>query len=161
MDFSLTEEQVAIYETAQAFGADNAKYKGRACWLVGDKGLLGCGTHAGPPMIAPTEVRENWKANLPEETIATVKGGPFREWLAACKGGPEPGSNFEAVFFDFGGTLFSYAHAFSRQGRNPYGTGIKSVRTVPNYRRRTRALSNGAGRAQRPPRQGQRRGASA
>lgn len=78
-----------------AFGADNATYKGRACWMVGDKGLLGCGTHAGPPMIVPTQLRQQWQQNPPEQTIPRVKGGPFREWLAACKGGPEPGSNFD------------------------------------------------------------------
>ena len=80
----------------EAFGAENATHAGRACWLVGDKGLLGCGTHAGPPMILPNELRQNYRENTPEETIPRVEGGPFREWLAAIKGeGPEPGSNFD------------------------------------------------------------------
>lgn len=79
-----------------AFGADNATHAGRACWMVGDKGLMGCGTHAGTPMILPNEVRRDWMTNPPEESIPRVQGGPFREWLRAIKGeGPEPGSNFD------------------------------------------------------------------
>jgi predicted dehydrogenase len=79
-----------------AFGADNATHAGRSCWMVGDKGLIGCGTHAGTPMILPNELRKDWMANPPEETIPRVEGGPFREWLRAIKGnGPEPGSNFD------------------------------------------------------------------
>jgi predicted dehydrogenase len=80
----------------EAFGAEHAAHAGRACWMVGDKGLLGCGTHAGPPMILPNEVRAEWKTSPPAETIPRVEGGPFREWLCAIKGeGPEPGSNFD------------------------------------------------------------------
>ena len=57
--------------------------------------MIGCGTHAGPPAIVPDEVRENWQAKPPTETIPRVAGGPFREWLRAIKEtGPEPGSNF-------------------------------------------------------------------
>jgi hypothetical protein len=63
--------------------------------MVGEKGMLGCGTHAGPPTILSAELREAWKANPPPESIPRVDGGPFREWLRAIKGeGPEPGSNF-------------------------------------------------------------------
>ncbi len=77
------------------YGAEHAAHLGRACWLVGSKGMLGCGTHAGVSLILPNDVREGWKANPPAPTIARVAGGPFREWLRAIKGeGPEPGSNF-------------------------------------------------------------------
>lgn len=76
-------------------GADHAAHLGRACWMVGTKGMLGCGTHAGPPAIIAEELREQWKASPPPQTIPRVAGGPFREWLRAIKGeGPEPGSNF-------------------------------------------------------------------
>jgi predicted dehydrogenase len=78
-----------------AFGVEHAAHLGRACWMVGTKGLLGCGTHAGPPTLMPEEVREGWKTNPPPKTIPRVQGGPFREWLRAIKGeGPEPGSSF-------------------------------------------------------------------
>lgn len=78
------------------FGAENAAHLGRACWMVGTKGMLGCGTHAGAPLILPDDLRNQWKANPPAVTIPRVEGGrPFREWLRAIKGeGPEPGSNF-------------------------------------------------------------------
>lgn len=33
------------------FGAENATHRGLACWMVGSKGLLGCGTHAGVPTL--------------------------------------------------------------------------------------------------------------
>jgi len=77
------------------FGAEHGAHLGRACWMVGTKGMLGCGTHAGEPTILPTPVRTQWRANPPKQTIPRVEGGPFREWLRAIKGtGPEPGSNF-------------------------------------------------------------------
>ena len=45
--------------------------------------------------VVPRPVRDEYKANPPNETIPRVEGGPFREWLRAIKGtGPEPGSNF-------------------------------------------------------------------
>jgi len=77
------------------FGIEHAAHMRRACWIVGSKGAIGTGTHAGPPTILPGEIRQAWQANPPEETIPRVEGGPFREWLRAIKGeGPEPGSNF-------------------------------------------------------------------
>jgi len=77
------------------FGAGDATHLGRACWMVGTKGMLGCGTHAGPPVILPNELRDDWNSNPPPETVPRVAGGPFREWLRAIKQtGPEPGSNF-------------------------------------------------------------------
>lgn len=77
------------------FGAEHAAHLGRACWMVGTKGMLGCGTHAGPPLILPEELHKSWQATPPAASIPRVAGGPFREWLRAIKGeGPEPGSNF-------------------------------------------------------------------
>ncbi len=77
------------------FGAENAAHLGRACWMVGTKGMIGCGTHAGEPAILPEEVRAPWKAKPPTESIPRVRGGSFGEWLSAIKEtGPEPGSNF-------------------------------------------------------------------
>jgi len=77
------------------FEADHAAYLGRACWMVGTKGLIGCDTHAGSSTILPVEARKEWEAKPPAESIPRVNGGPFREWLNAIKQtGPEPGSNF-------------------------------------------------------------------
>jgi predicted dehydrogenase len=79
----------------EKFGAEHAAHQGRACWMVGTKGMLGCGTHAGPPAILSEELRKAWQANPPPQSIPRVAGGPFREWMRAIKGdGPEPGSNF-------------------------------------------------------------------
>ncbi|MBM3459049.1 MAG: gfo/Idh/MocA family oxidoreductase, partial [Armatimonadetes bacterium] len=78
-----------------AFGVEHAGQFGRACWMVGSKGLLACGTHAGPPTLLPEAVSDAWKANPPQQTIPRVPGGPFREWIRAIKGeGPEPSSHF-------------------------------------------------------------------
>jgi predicted dehydrogenase len=80
----------------EKFGAEHAAHLGRACWLVGSKGMLGCGTHAGVPILLPEAISNDWKANPPTPSIPRVAGGPFREWLRAIKGeGPEPGSNFD------------------------------------------------------------------
>jgi predicted dehydrogenase len=77
------------------FGAENGAHLGRACWMVGTKGMIGCGTHAGEPTIIPAPLRKQWQADPPKQSIPRVEGGPFREWLRAIKGtGPEPGSNF-------------------------------------------------------------------
>jgi predicted dehydrogenase len=79
----------------EKFGAEHAAHLGRACWMVGTKGMIGCGTHAGTPVIVPNDLRKEWQANPPAQMIPRVAGGPFREWLRAIKGdGPEPGSNF-------------------------------------------------------------------
>jgi predicted dehydrogenase len=84
-----------------AFGAENATYAGRACWMVGEKGLIGCNTHSGAPVILPGELRSNWKTSPPAELYPRIEGGKhgtFREWLRAIKGeGPEPGSNFDVA----------------------------------------------------------------
>lgn len=80
----------------ERFGAEHAAHLGRACWLVGSKGLLGCGTHAGAPLLLPEDLRREWTASPPAQTIPRVAGGPFREWIRAIKGeGPAAGSNFD------------------------------------------------------------------
>jgi predicted dehydrogenase len=80
----------------EKFGIEHMAKSSPACWLVGTKGLLGCGTHAGAPVILPQELRSQWQAKPPTPSIPRVAGGPFREWLSAIKGeGPEPGSNFD------------------------------------------------------------------
>ena len=64
--------------------------------MVGAKGMIGCGMHAGAPLILPGDLRKQWQASPPAESIPRLAGGPFREWLCAIKqSGPEPGSNFD------------------------------------------------------------------
>ena len=77
------------------FGVEHAASLGRACWMVGTKGVIGCDTHAGGSTILPAELRQEVQAKPPPELIPRVAGGPFREWIGAIKQtGPEPGSNF-------------------------------------------------------------------
>jgi predicted dehydrogenase len=77
------------------FGAEHAASLGRACWMVGTKGMIGCDTHAGGSTILPAELRTELQAKPPPELVPRVAGGPFREWISAIKQtGPEPGSNF-------------------------------------------------------------------
>ncbi len=79
----------------EQFGAEHAAHLGQACWMLGDKGMIGCGTHAGRPTLLPEELGKSWKASPPPVVIPRVAAGPFREWLRAIKGeGPEPGSHF-------------------------------------------------------------------
>ncbi len=48
------------------------------------------------PRLADKErMREFKESGGVPEKYARVKGGPFREWVNAIKGGPEPGSNFD------------------------------------------------------------------
>lgn len=79
----------------ERFGAEHAASLGRACWMVGTKGMIGCDTHAGGSTILPADLRAELQAKPPPELVPRVAGGPFREWISAIKQtGPEPGSNF-------------------------------------------------------------------
>ena len=79
----------------ETFGVDKDELNGNACLMLGTKGILGCGTHAGQPTLYPEPVQSAWQASPPPKTIARVQGGPFREWMRGIKGeGPEPASNF-------------------------------------------------------------------
>jgi predicted dehydrogenase len=64
-------------------------------YLVGDSGVIYDPSEkcASPRLLPESRMRE---AKFPPKTIPRVPGGePFQEWIAACKGGPLPGSNFE------------------------------------------------------------------
>jgi predicted dehydrogenase len=62
----------------------------------GDKGVIYDGTEkcSSPRIIPETQMRQ-FLPKRPPKTIPRVKDGPQKEWVAACKGGPLPGSNFE------------------------------------------------------------------
>jgi hypothetical protein len=64
--------------------------------MVGSKQTLMTGPRPDSPRLLPDSVWEEFRRNMPDETIPRVKGGPFQEWLRAIKGeGPTPGSEFE------------------------------------------------------------------
>jgi predicted dehydrogenase len=59
---------------------------------VGTKGKMHHSSHGGMPQLLPSELHEE-AAKVPK----TMKRSPghYEEWLAACKGGPKPVSNFD------------------------------------------------------------------
>ncbi|MFZ1937043.1 MAG: Gfo/Idh/MocA family oxidoreductase [Thermoguttaceae bacterium] len=59
---------------------------------VGTKGKMYHGSHGGMPSLLPSELHED-AAKVPK-TIPRSPGH-YEEWLAACKGGPKPMSNFD------------------------------------------------------------------
>ncbi len=64
--------------------------------FVGDKGKLMCGTYSENPRIFPESKMKEYKR--PPKTMRRVEGGPEgheKDWINACKGGPEASSNFD------------------------------------------------------------------
>jgi hypothetical protein len=59
---------------------------------VGSKGVMVHGSHGGMPQLLPKELHEEAKKVPP-----TMKRSPghYEEFVAACKGGPRPVSNFD------------------------------------------------------------------
>ena len=63
--------------------------------LIGEHATLKCGEYGGSPRIVPETMMQELRSSLPPKTIPRVKGGPHKEWVEACKGGPKCGSNFD------------------------------------------------------------------
>ncbi|MSU23187.1 MAG: Gfo/Idh/MocA family oxidoreductase [Opitutus sp.] len=63
--------------------------------LFGSKATVLCSFYYETVRIIPEAKMREVAPHLPAKTIPRVSGGPFAEWLAGCKGGPKPGSNFE------------------------------------------------------------------
>lgn len=65
--------------------------------LIGDKGtIMDTSDYCKSPRLIPEQAMKEFLPNRPEKTIPRVPGGdPYQEWIAACKGGPAPGSNIE------------------------------------------------------------------
>ncbi len=59
---------------------------------VGSKGKMFHGSHGGMPELLPTALHEQAK-QVPKTMPRSI--GHYEEWLAACKGGPKPVSNFD------------------------------------------------------------------
>jgi predicted dehydrogenase len=59
---------------------------------VGSKGVMYHGSHGGMPQLLPRELHEDAK-----KVARTMKRSPghYEEFVAACKGGPRPVSNFD------------------------------------------------------------------
>jgi len=63
--------------------------------LIGDNGaIMDTSSYCESPRLIPEARMREFKR--PEKTIPRVPDGdPYKEWIAGCKGGPMPGSNFD------------------------------------------------------------------
>jgi predicted dehydrogenase len=59
---------------------------------VGNKGTMYHSSHGGMPQLLPVELHQEAK-KVPKTMQRSA--GHYEEWLAACKGGPRPVSNFD------------------------------------------------------------------
>ncbi len=75
------------------FGRDLPEEAGTL--LFGSKATVLCSFYYDTVRIIPEVKMRELTPTLPAKTIPRVTGGPFAEWLRACKGGPKAGSNFE------------------------------------------------------------------
>lgn len=71
------------------------KLAGSGQLLIGDKGIIMDGTdYCNSPRLIPESRMKDFKR--PAKTIPRVPNScPHKEWIAACKGGPMCGSNFD------------------------------------------------------------------
>ncbi|MCH7529349.1 MAG: Gfo/Idh/MocA family oxidoreductase [Candidatus Marinimicrobia bacterium] len=63
--------------------------------FIGDKGMLMCNTYARNPRLVPETAMQAYQR--PEKSLPRVDMGHEQEWIAACKGGPTPSSDFEVA----------------------------------------------------------------
>jgi predicted dehydrogenase len=63
--------------------------------VFGSKAVALCSFYYETVRIIPETKMREMASSLPPKTIPRVQGGPFAEWISACKGGPKAGSNFD------------------------------------------------------------------
>jgi len=68
------------------------KLDGNGVLYVGSKGKMFHGSHGGMPRLLPHELHDEAK-KVPKSIERSP--GHYEEWIAACKGGPRPVSNFD------------------------------------------------------------------
>jgi len=59
---------------------------------IGDKGTIMCGCYCRSPRLIPETAMKAYKR--PAKTLPRSPGH-YKEWIAACKGGPKAGANFD------------------------------------------------------------------
>lgn len=64
-------------------------------FIVGSKAVVLADTYYGTVRIVPEATMQALASSLPAKTLPRAKDGHYREWVAACKGGPAAGSNFD------------------------------------------------------------------
>jgi predicted dehydrogenase len=70
---------------------DQLEGGGNGIIFIGDKGVMTCGGWGGFPRLIPDSLMDSFKR--PAQTLARSKGH-YRDWLHACKGGPQASSHF-------------------------------------------------------------------
>ncbi len=74
-------------------GMDPSKpFDGNGIIFVGEKGSIICGGWGGPPSLLPQSAAQSYTP--PPKSLPRSKGH-HRDWLDACKGGPQPSANFD------------------------------------------------------------------
>lgn len=63
--------------------------------IVGSKATVLATLYYQSVRIIPDTKMQEIAPSFPAKTIPRVTGGPFAEWIRACKGGPAAGSNFD------------------------------------------------------------------
>lgn len=71
---------------------ENQRLPDNGVLYVGSKGILYHSSHGGMPQLLPAELHQ--EAKKVPRTMARSPGH-YEEWVAACKGGPRPLSNFD------------------------------------------------------------------
>ncbi|HXK60938.1 MAG TPA: Gfo/Idh/MocA family oxidoreductase [Acidobacteriota bacterium] len=62
--------------------------------FIGDEGMIAADIYGGNPAIFPESRRKEVLANMADEK-EPASPGIYKEWIAACKGGPTPGASFD------------------------------------------------------------------
>jgi predicted dehydrogenase len=70
----------------------NFRLPGRGVLFIGSKGAIQCDGAGGAPRLFPEALRAGYIKPVPSLLRSP---GHLREWLDACKGGPQAGSNFD------------------------------------------------------------------
>lgn len=68
---------------------------GSGSLIVGSRETVVAESHYQRVRIIPEARMREAAPALPAKTIPRIEGGHFAEWVRACKGGPEAGSNFD------------------------------------------------------------------
>lgn len=67
---------------------------GSGTFIVGSKATVFAPDYYESVRIIPETKMREIAPSLPAKTLPRIEGGHFAEWIRACKGGPEAGSNF-------------------------------------------------------------------
>jgi predicted dehydrogenase len=70
------------------------KMGGTGAFTYGEKAAVWNNSHSTSVRIVPESKMKELRSSLPPRTIPRIRGGHFRNWIEACKGGTKTGSPF-------------------------------------------------------------------